>query len=229
MNRLITNKFIAVEGIDGSGKSTISKYIADYLERQGIGTLVVQAYPKDEEAMFMRDLWINQKIPMPAVLSCILKLRHRVLIEQIIPALLVGKTVITDRWNDTTWVYQHYTQGIPKVMMNAMFDYHLNIHEIIKSYHPLQAHQLFNELQNHATIHLDITLQTSRDRVGTRIVKDAFEKSPDEFFENLISNFDFHYRNRSLATGPLCIIDANRPIEDVQHDIRECFKNNSIS
>jgi thymidylate kinase len=222
---IMISKFITVEGIDGSGKSTVSKFISDHLESLGIGTLVVQAYPKDDEAMFMRDLWIQQKIPMPAVLSCILKLRHRVLVEQIIPALLVGKTVITDRWNDTTWVYQHYTQGIPRTLMNAMFDYHLDLHTVVSNYHPIQAAQLLVALQGYETIHLDITLATSRARVGERTATmDAFEKSPDKFFEDLISNFEFHYQHRSKLCGPLHMVDANQSLDTVKAAIVDIFK-----
>lgn len=219
------NRFWTVEGIDGSGKSSISKYIGEYLTAKGIPNVVVAAYPKDEEASFMRDAWIHQKIPMPAVLSCILYLRRRVLVENIIPALLAGQVVISDRWNDTTWVYQHFTQGIPKKLCDQMFDYHLNLPNILASY-PLQTRAwLYSQIKGYATIFLDIDLATSRARVDERVsaagdVKDAFETKPDEFFENLIQNFRAQFSQRVMQeAGPLFTVDATRSISEVQKSV----------
>lgn len=214
------SRFWAVEGIDGCGKGTTVKHISDKLTAQGIDNVIVAAYPADDEAAFMRDAWIHQKIPMPAVLSCILYLRRRVLIEEIIPALLAGKVVISDRWNDTTWVYQHYTQGIPKKMMDAMFDYHLNIPNILAAFPQDKRSWLYTQIQEYVAIYLNIDVATSRARVQartnmTQVAKDAFESKPDEFFQNLIQNFSLQWKNRSfLEMGPLFSIDATRALPD---------------
>lgn len=220
------NRFWTVEGVDGSGKSTITKFIGEYLSEKGIPNVVVASYPVDEEASFMRDAWINQRIPMPAVLSCILYLRRRVLIEQIIPALLAGQIVVSDRWNDTTWVYQYFTQGIPKKLMDQMFEYHLNLPNILAAYPLDKRAWLFNQIQGYATIFLNIDLQTSRVRVEKRVSanrsdkKDAFETKPDEFFENLIKNFDAQFSQRRIQeAGPLFTVDATRPLEEVKQSI----------
>lgn len=219
------SRFWAVEGIDGSGKGTMVMHISDVLATKGIDHVVVAAYPSGDEAKFMRDAWINQRIPMPAVLSCILYLRRRVLIEEIIPALLAGKVVISDRWNDTTWVYQHYTQGIPKKMMDAMFDYHLNIPNILAQFPQDKRAWLYKQIQEYVAIYLDIDVATSRARVNARtditsVAKDAFETKPDEFFQNLIQNFSLQWKNRSfLEMGPLFSIDATRSLDDVKASV----------
>lgn len=224
------NRFWTVEGIDGSGKGTITKYMSDYLTSKNIPNVVVAAYPTDEEASFMRDAWIHQKIPMPAVLSCILFLRRRVLTESIIPALLAGQIVISDRWNDTTWVYQHYTQGIPKKMMDQMFDYHLNLPNILASYQLKDRQWLYKQISEYATIHLEVDVATSRARVNARttataVTKDAFEVKPDEFFQNLINNFRTQYSHRSFVeSGPLYTIDATRAIVDVEQSVENVIQ-----
>uniref|UniRef100_A0AAU7PF88 dTMP kinase n=1 Tax=Burkholderia phage vB_BgluM-SURPRISE13 TaxID=3159457 RepID=A0AAU7PF88_9VIRU len=219
------HSFWTVEGIDGSGKSSISKFIGEYLTGQGIPNIVVAAYPNDAEAAFMRDAWIHQKIPMPAVLSCILYLRRRVLTEQIIPALLAGQIVISDRWNDTTWVYQHYTQGIPKKLCDQMFDYHLNLPNILVNYDQSKRAWLYQQISQYATIFLDIDAATSKARVEERVtatggVKDAFESKPDEFFQNLVQNFRIQFQQRSYhEMGPLYTVDATRDLDAVKQSV----------
>ncbi|BAS04984.2 hypothetical protein [Ralstonia phage RSF1] len=219
------NRFWTIEGIDGSGKSSISQFISDYLSKKGIPNTLVAAYPKDEEASFMRDAWIHQRIPMPAVLSCILYLRRRVLTESIIPALLAGQVVVSDRWNDTTWVYQHYTQGIPKKLCDQMFDYHLNLPNILAAYPLDKRAWLYNQIKGYATIFLNIDLATSRARVEERVTatsgeKDAFESKPDEFFENLIQNFRTQFSQRTLLeAGPLFTVDATRDLDSVKQSV----------
>ena len=219
------HSFWTVEGIDGSGKSSISKFIGDYLTEQGTPNVVVAAYPNDEEAAFMRDAWIHQKIPMPAVLSCILYLRRRVLTEQIIPALLAGQIVISDRWNDTTWVYQHYTQGIPKKLMDQMFDYHLNLPNILAAYDQSKRAWLYQQISQYVTIFLDIDAATSKARVEERVTatggaKDAFESKPDEFFQNLVQNFRLQFQQRSYhENGPLFTVDATRDLDAVKQSV----------
>lgn len=214
----MSDRFFTVEGMDGSGKSTFCKLMGQFLNDNGRPTVVVESYPRDGSAEFLRELWIHQRIPDTAVLSCILTLRKRVLVEQIIPALLEGKTVISDRWNDTTWVYQCLTLGIPVDVMKAMFAYHLNIQEILS---PLSAQKqkfLFGHLKMYSTFFLDVDLEHSRARVGERTApKDAFEKSDDEFFHRLRRNFLEHFNQRSYySDGPLYTINANNDRDYVQ-------------
>lgn len=223
----MSDRFFTIEGIDGSGKTTISKYIGESLNARGIPATVVESYPRDPESMFLRDLWIQQKVPDTAVLSCILTLRRRQLEMVIIPALLCGHIVISDRWNDTTWVYQHMTLGIPEDVMKSMFDYHLNIPKIIEKLPPRDQRFLFNELKTYSTVWLDINEQRSQERVGYRDApKDAFEKSPAEFFQQLALNFRRRFMERSpVADGPLYFVDGNRSLDEVKLSVDDIFKN----
>jgi dTMP kinase len=225
------HSFWTVEGIDGSGKTNISKFIGEYLTEKGIPNVVVAAYPQNEESAFMRDAWINQRIPMPAVLSCILYLRRRVLTDTIIPALMAGQIVISDRWNDTTWVYQHFTQGIPEEVMNTLYDYHLNMDDILKAYPADKRDWLRTQIEQHFTIFLDIDLKTSRARVDQRVSgtpgdkKDAFETKPDEFFQRLIQGFKMRFRQRSYyKQGPVFTIDATRDLEAVKKSVLDIIQ-----
>lgn len=214
--------FFTVEGMDGSGKSTIAKYIGEYLTERSIPNLVVEAYPRDEDAMFKRDLWIQQKVNPIAVLTLILELRLRVMKEQIIPALLEGKIVISDRWHDTTWAYQHHGLGIKRRVMDAVYYSMFNLFEQIDMMDMSDGskHWLYEQIHHYQTIHLDVSLETSRSRVSARTgAKDAFEKSDDEFFKRLRTGFQNHYKHRHFASNPLYVVDANQDIDVVKKNI----------
>jgi dTMP kinase len=216
------SKFYTVEGLDGSGKSTIAKHMGDYLSVWGVPNLVVEAYPRDEDAMFKRDLWIQQKVNPIAVLTLILELRMRVMKEQIIPALLEGKVVISDRWHDTTWAYQHHGMGIKRRVMDAIYYAMFNLHEEIETLGlPLEKRNwLYNQIHHYNTVHLDVSASVSQQRVSARTAaKDAFEKSGMEFFEKLQQGYSRHYRDRHYMTNPLHIVDANNDLDTVKKTV----------
>lgn len=216
------SKFFTVEGLDGSGKSTIAKYMGQYLTEWGVPNLVVEAYPRDEAAMFKRDLWIQQKVNPIAVLTLILELRMRVMKEQIIPALLEGKVVISDRWHDTTWAYQHHGMGIHRRVMDAVYYTMFNLHETITEM-DLPGDEkdwLYTQIHRYNTVHLDVSAQVSQDRVSGRpAAKDAFEKSGKEFFEKLQLGYQRQYRDRQFSTNPLFVVDANQDLDVVKKKV----------
>lgn len=228
----MTQKFYTLEGIDGSGKGTVGKFIKEHLESYGIPTTVVEAYPRDDDSMRLRGYWINQQVPPLAVLAIVLELRKRVLIRQIIPALLKGHFVVSDRWNDTTWAYQRTGEGIPTRLMNEAFDDVLNLHYILTDYrHPetgnelsnSQFHFLLKQLENYRTFHLDIDVITARQRMAGRNL-DAFEQKPDAYFEKLIEGYRQAYRARRSPKENVINIDANMPLDHVKVEIVQYFK-----
>lgn len=216
------SQFYTVEGLDGCGKSSISKYMNEYLTERGIPSIVVEAYPRDESAMFLRDLWIQKKVPDIAVLAIILQLRLRVLNETIIPALLAGKVVISDRWHDSTWAYQQWGMGISGELIEAVYDDMFNLSTITSPYSPETAKWLRNQIRCYNTVHLDIDLETSRSRVSARPgMKDAFEKSSDAFFNRLSDGYRYRYHQRmKIDPDSLFMVDARRPLDDVKKCIR---------
>jgi dTMP kinase len=222
------NMFFSVEGLDGSGKTTTTKYMGQYLTERGIPNLVVESYPRDENALLLRDLWIQQKVPDVGVLAIVLQLRARIMFEQIIPALLEGKIVVSDRWHDTTWVYQQHGQGIPHRVMSAVYDHMFNLHRMLQQYGPEKAKWLYEKINGYATVYLDVSLETSRSRVSGRVeAKDAFEKADDEFFLRLKAGFQQQFKDRFFVKNPLFVIDANNDLDYVKQHVRTVLDHTS--
>lgn len=212
------SSFYTVEGLDGCGKSTITKYAGEYLKAKGVPVVTVESYPRDTDSMILRDLWIQQKVSPEEVLGIILELRKRVLLRHIVPALLDGCVVISDRWHDTTWAYQHHAVGIPSDVMRKAYKEKFNLSELLEGYDPDTKTWLTYQLRKYNTIYLNVDLATSRARVAGRGVKlDAFELEGDAFFHKLHAGYLEHFRTRSMSDcGPLTFIDAKGDIDQVK-------------
>jgi len=102
--------FIAVEGIDGSGKSTTIKELKKYLENKGHNVLLT-AEPTDmPSGKLIREVLAKKEGDIPlthemlALMFASDRLNH--LREEIWPALKNKKTVITDRYFFSSVAYQ---------------------------------------------------------------------------------------------------------------------------
>ena len=101
--------FISFEGIDGSGKSTQAKCLADALTQRGLDVVLTREPGGSEGAEAIRKLLVegdkNRWSPETEIL--LFNAARRDHLENTIrPALDAGKTVITDRFADSTRVYQ---------------------------------------------------------------------------------------------------------------------------
>lgn len=106
--------FISFEGIDGSGKSTQAKRLAAHL--RGLGHEVVQTREPggSEGAEEIRRLLVEGRGERwsPETETLLFTAARRDHLERVIrPALAAGQTVITDRFADSTRVYQGAARG----------------------------------------------------------------------------------------------------------------------
>lgn len=103
-------KFIVFEGNDGAGKSTQAQRLADYLIRQDIDiNMVLTKEPGGiRETTPIRALIFDPRLAEDGLAQLLLFAADRRvhLILCVVPALLGGKTVISDRYYGSTRVYQ---------------------------------------------------------------------------------------------------------------------------
>lgn len=122
---LIRGRFITVEGGEGSGKSTLINRLKTYLSEQGpvIVTREPGGTPLGEE---IRRLLLQNHTSAPispmAELLLFLSARAQHLDELIRPALIQGKTVICDRFNDSTIAYQGTARNIDLREVQSLCD-----------------------------------------------------------------------------------------------------------
>ncbi len=98
--------FIVIEGIDGTGKSTQAKRLADHLTSQG-RTVILSREPTDGPwGTLLRNSASTGRLSPEEELETFLKDRRQHVEEKIAPALAAGHTVILDRYYFSTMAYQ---------------------------------------------------------------------------------------------------------------------------
>lgn len=219
----MNQKFYAFEGIDGCGKTTMIKFASDYLIEKAIPHVVVEAYPRDPDSLFLRDLWINQKVPSIANVAIILELRRRVVVDQILPALKEGKVILSDRWHGSTIAYNEWGMDLRNGLMDRMFNHFNN--EVLKELvnYPDSA-KMLTDMMTYSTVYMGIDIPTSRERSQKRRACDAFEKSGEYFFQKVLHGYEYHNKMREEIGNDVYRIDAQQSVESVQEQIRNVFK-----
>ena len=98
--------FLVLDGIDGCGKSTQTKKLSDYFKTNDIQTHLT-AEPSDYDlGKILRKYLQNPKIPasVDALLFAADRIEH--CNKEILPLLKKGFIIISDRYRDSSYIYQ---------------------------------------------------------------------------------------------------------------------------
>ena len=103
--------FISLEGVDGSGKSTQARLLVEAL---GEETVAIREPGGTDAAERIRDLLADPAVPLEPLAELLLFLAARAdLTERVIrPALEAGRTVVSDRFSDSSVAYQGAARGL---------------------------------------------------------------------------------------------------------------------
>ena len=115
--------FITFEGGEGTGKSTQSKLLYDYLKSKINDVILTREPGGCTESENIRNLLIKGNINKwdPITESLLHNAARREHIKNIIkPALLKNKIVICDRFIDSTMAYQGIGQGVNSKFLNML-------------------------------------------------------------------------------------------------------------
>lgn len=117
--------FLSFEGIDGCGKSTQARLLADALRAEGRAVVLTREPGGSPGAEEIRRLLVQGAGERwSAETECLLftAARRDHLERTIRPALAAGQTVITDRFADSTRVYQGAARGDLRALVDRMHD-----------------------------------------------------------------------------------------------------------
>lgn len=109
------SQLIALEGIDGSGKTTLARLLSDALNLIGVPHILTREPGGTPLGKSLRQLLLDpQPAPTPKAELLLYAADRAQHVETVIkPALERGHTVITDRYTASTVAYQHYGRGLP--------------------------------------------------------------------------------------------------------------------
>ena len=189
--------FITVEGIDGCGKSTQVRLIAAALEAAGHDVLRLREPGGVKISEQIRAILLD---PANAEMgdACELLLYEAAraqLVHQVIrPALAAGKTVVCDRFYDSTTAYQAFADGLDRNMV-------------------FQANELaVDGCRPDLTLVFDLPVEDALRRRSGREAEDRLELKGLEFQERVAAGF------RAVAADEpdrVKLIDAGESIAEV--------------
>ncbi|WP_353287199.1 dTMP kinase [Wolbachia endosymbiont (group B) of Gerris lacustris] len=161
--------FITFEGIDGSGKTTQSELLANYFKQvRGENNVVLTREPGGTDfAEKIRGLLLKDNIDPISELLLLTSMRYEHMKELILPALKEGKTVICDRFIDSTIAYQGYGLGVDLSLIR-------DLHKLVEIKYP------------DITFILDIDVQVGLSRAKD---KNKYEEMNIDFYNKVRKGF----------------------------------------
>jgi len=113
---------ISFEGIDGAGKSTQIQELLHALGTRGVDAITLREPGGTAVAEKIRQILLESSHEISPVGELLLFSASRAeLVQQVImPALASGKTVILDRFFDSTTAYQGYGRGIDMELLRSI-------------------------------------------------------------------------------------------------------------
>lgn len=112
--------FLVMEGPDGSGKTTQIDLLREYLYQEGMESIITREPGGTVIGEAIRGVILNPDYEtMSSVTEMLLYAasRSQLMAEVIVPALQEGKVVISDRFVDSSIVYQGIARGLGKEMV----------------------------------------------------------------------------------------------------------------
>lgn len=115
--------FVVMEGPDGSGKTTQIGLLKEYLDEEGIEAVITREPGGTIIGEAIRNVILNPDYKeMSNITEMLLYAasRAQLMSEVIVPALKEGKVVISDRFVDSSIVYQGLARGLGKDTVAAV-------------------------------------------------------------------------------------------------------------
>ena len=196
-------RFITLEGIEGAGKSSVAKYVGDWLAGQGIAVRLTREPGGTPLAERVRGIVLERGAEqVSAVTETLLMFAARALhVENVIvPALRAGQWVVCDRFTDATRAYQGSGRGVDAALIETL----------ARAVHP--------QLAPDCTLLLDLPaaagLARARERGGDGA--DRFEAEAVSFFEKVRAGYLTLARREPAR---IQVIDAAGPLSEVQQQV----------
>ena len=115
---------IVFEGIEGSGKTLHSKFLASYLNKKKIKFIKLREPGGNINSERIRKLILSNKSKFNKITDLFLYLAARnENLENLIRSNYKKKIIIIDRFIDSTLAYQHYGMGIDYKLINNLNNY----------------------------------------------------------------------------------------------------------
>ena len=192
-------KFITLEGIEGSGKSTSLKTIKNFLKDLNIEFILTKEPGGGPLGKDLRKMLLDKKSEISSEVELLLMMADRKnhLDQLVLPYLQKGVWVISDRYLDSTYAYQ----GGGRQLSFSRID---------------DLTELLNLPKPNLTLLFDLPPETALERAAKRSELDRFEREPIEFHRRIRESYWLRAKEEPERFR---IIDATKDIENVQDQL----------
>lgn len=190
---------LTFEGIDGSGKSTQTELLEEWLRKEGREVVITREPGGTPLGESVRELLLESDAMAPWTEAALFAAARAELVERVIgPALADGSVVVCDRYLDSSLAYQGIGRGLGVERVLAF-----NV-EAIRGILP------------DVTFLLLVDIDEARKRSSA--ARDRIEREGDAF----LSLVDNGYRQLAgLFPQRIVTIEASRPVHDIAKEVRE--------
>ncbi len=202
--------FITLEGIEGAGKSTHIGIFAEQLRGAGHDVVLTREPGGTALGERIRALLLDKKeMAMSAdaelLLLCAARAQHAQ--QVLMPQLAAGRTVVCDRFTDSSIAYQGGGRGIEmhriKILETWVFS------------------GVLADLKPDLTLLFDVPVEVGLARAGQTGDGDRFETETVKFFQHIRDTF---LEIAAREPDRVCIIDAERDKKMVRSSIMQILK-----
>ncbi len=197
-------RFVTLEGVDGAGKSTHQKFIADALAAGGRHVVQTREPGGTELAEQIRSIVLREKLQPTISTLLVFAARADHVARVIEPALKAGSDVVCDRFTDATIAYQGAGEGAPRELIDRL----------AQAAHP--------RLAPDRTFIFDCPFEVASKRLAAAGKKlDRFESEERAFFERVRAAY------LAIAKADprrVRLIDASADVVQIRKQIEENLK-----
>ena len=177
-----TGLLISIEGIDGSGKSSLAKKITETLKSKNFDALLTQEPGGTILGKKLREILHEEKESTCNKSEFLLFAADRAqhFEEIIVPELEKGKIIISDRLNDASTAYQGYGRCLDLPIIH-------------------QTNQwVMQNIKPDLIFYIKLDLQTAMNRILQRGQKlTSFEKEQELFWQRVIKGYEIIFKSRN--------------------------------
>ncbi len=186
-------KFISVEGVDGSGKSTQVALLGEYLHGKNYDVVITQEPGGTAIGNQIREVILNpdnRKMTDMTEVLLYVAARMQHIHEVIAPAISEGKIVLCSRFIDSTFAYQGYGAGVKLDFLQKLNDMTVgNLKPdltIVYDLDPTKGLDRVAERSESAAVSLGIDRMESKDELFHQRVRAGFLKMAQEEPERIM-------------------------------------------
>ncbi len=194
-------RLITFEGIEGSGKSTQIRRLAEALERRGRKVIVTREPGGTRLGEAIRRVLLDaRQTGMDPRAELLLYLASRIqhVSEVIRPAIDEGRVVLCDRFSDATLAYQGFGRGLGAKEIAPWVDFSSQ------------------GVRPDRTLLLDLDVPTALNRIKARTRLDRFDSETEAFFTRVREGYLYLARQEP---DRFRILDSSRPVGELAAEI----------